>query len=94
VNFGCVPVALRGFTDMTKAVTYLPFEDALDRFAWDTPRGAERRTPIRIKVGTPELEAFKTWSLKQPGGCSETLIAYAGFAVECVSPTSCQPTAE
>ena len=29
---------------MTKAVTYLPFEGALDRFAWDTSRGAETRT--------------------------------------------------
>lgn len=79
---------------MTKAVTYLPFEDALDRFAWDTPRGAETRRPKRIKVGTPELEAFKAWSLKQPEGYNATLIEYAGFAVECVSPKSCQPTAE
>ncbi len=79
---------------MTKAVTYLPFEDALDRFTWDTPRGAETRRPKCIKVGTPELEAFKTWSLQQPGGYSETLIEYAGFAVECVSPKSCPPTAE
>jgi hypothetical protein len=79
---------------MTKAVTYLPFEDALDRFAWDTPRGAQTRRPKRIKVGTPELEAFKTWSLQHPAACSETLIEYAGFAVECVSPTSCQPTAD
>ena len=79
---------------MTKAVTYLPFEDALDRFAWDTPRGAEARRPKRIKVGTPELEAFKAWSLQQPGGYDESLIKYAGFAVECVSPKSCQPTAE
>jgi hypothetical protein len=79
---------------MTKAVTYLPFEDALDRFAWDTPRGAETRRPKRIKVGTPELEAFKTWSLGQSGGCSATLIEYAGFAVECVSPKSCTPTAD
>jgi hypothetical protein len=80
---------------MTKAVTYLPFEDALDRFTWDTPRGAETRRPKRIKVGTPELEAFKAWSLlQQPGGYGEPLIEYAGFAVECVSPTSCQPTAE
>jgi hypothetical protein len=81
-------------TDMTKAVTYLPFEDALDRFAWDTPRGAEPRRPKRIKVGTPELEAFKSWSLRQPGGYSETLVQYAGFAIECVSPKSCPPTAE
>jgi hypothetical protein len=79
---------------MTKAVTYLPFEDALDRFTWDTPRGAETRRPKRIKVGTPELEAFKTWSLLQPGGYGEALIQYAGFAVECVSPKSCPPTAE
>jgi hypothetical protein len=79
---------------MTKAATYLPFEDALDRFAWDTPRGAKTRRAKRIKVGTPELEAFKIWSLQQPGGCSESLIEYAGFAVECVSPKSCQPTAE
>ena len=79
---------------MTKAVTYLPFEDALDRFAWDTPRGAETRRPKRIKVGTPELEAFKSWSLQQAGGYSETLIEYAGFAVECVSATSCPPTAD
>jgi hypothetical protein len=94
VNVRCVPDAPRGFIDMTKTVTYLPFEDALDRFAWDTPRGAERRRPRRIRVGTPELEAFRTWSLTQPGGYSETLIEYAGFAVECVTPESCQPTAE
>jgi hypothetical protein len=81
-------------TDMTKAVTYLPFEDALDRFTWDTPRGAETRRPKRIKVGTPELQAFKTWSLQQPGGHGEAPIEYAGFAVECVSPKSCPPTAE
>jgi hypothetical protein len=79
---------------MTKARTYLPFEDALDRFAWDTPSGAERRRPRRIKVGMPELEAFKTWSLQQPGGCNETPIEYTGFAVECVSSKTCQPTAE
>jgi hypothetical protein len=79
---------------MTKAVTYLPFEDALDRFAWDTPRGAETRRPKRIKVGTPELEAFKTWSLRHPGGYGETRIEYAGFAVECVSANSCPPTAD
>ena len=79
---------------MTKAVKYLPFEDALDRFAWDTPRGAEARRPKRIKVGTPELETFKTWSLQQPGGYSETQIRYAGVAVECVSPKICPPTAE
>jgi hypothetical protein len=75
-------------------MTYLPFEDALDRFAWDTPRGAETRRPKRIKVGTPEFEAFKIWALKQPGSHSETLIEYAGFAVECVSTDSCLPTAE
>jgi hypothetical protein len=79
---------------MTKAVTYLPFEDALDRFAWDTPRGAQTRRPKRIKVGTPELEAFKTWSLQQRGGYSETQIEYTGVTVECVSPMSCPPTAE
>ena len=79
---------------MTKAVTYLPFEDALDRFAWETPRGAETRRPKHIKLGTPELEAFKIWSLKQPEGNGETLMEYAGFAVECVGPESCQPTAE
>jgi len=79
---------------MTKAVKYLPFEDALDRFAWDTPRGAETRRPKRIKVGAPEMEAFKSWSLQRPGGYSETLIEYAGFAVECVGPKSCPPTAE
>jgi hypothetical protein len=79
---------------MTKAVTYLPFEDALDRFTWDTPRGAETRRPKRINVGTPELEAFKAWSLRQPGGGGEALIKYAGLAVECVSPQSCLPTAE
>jgi hypothetical protein len=79
---------------MTKTVTYLPFEDALDRFTWDTPRGAETRRPKRIKVGTPELEAFKAWSLQQPGGCGEPTIEYAGFAVECVSAKSSRPTAE
>jgi hypothetical protein len=79
---------------MTKSVTYLPFEDALDRFTWDTPRGADVRRPKRIKVGTPELEAFKIWSLKQPEGYSEALIKYAGLAVECVSPKSCPPSAE
>ncbi len=79
---------------MTTAITYLPFEDALDRFAWDTPRGAETRRPKRIKVGTPELEAFKAWSLRQPGGHGEALIEYAGFAVECVSPESRPPSAE
>jgi hypothetical protein len=79
---------------MTKAVTYLPFEDALDRFTWDTPRGAETRRPKRIKVGTPELEAFKVWSLKQSAAGGETLIRYAGLAVECVSPESSRPTAE
>jgi hypothetical protein len=79
---------------MTTAITYLPFEDALDRFAWDTPRGAETRRPKRIKVGTPELEAFKAWSLKQPGAYGEALIEYAGFAVECVSAESRPPSAE
>ena len=79
---------------MTKAVTYLPFEDALDRFTWDTPRGAETRRPKRIKVGTPELEAFKIWSLQYPAGSGETRIGYAGFTVECVSPESYAPTAE
>jgi hypothetical protein len=79
---------------MPKAVTYLPFEDALDRFAWDTPRGAAARRPKCIKVGTPELEAFKTWSLQQLGGCGETPAKYAGFAVECVSVDSCAPSAE
>jgi hypothetical protein len=34
---------------MTKAVTYLPFEDALDRFACDTPRGAESETLIGVR---------------------------------------------
>jgi hypothetical protein len=79
---------------MTKAVTYLPFEDALDRFAWDTLPGAERRRPARITVGMPELEAFKSWSLKQPSSYSETLVRYAGFSVECVSSESRPPTAE
>ncbi len=79
---------------MTKAVTYLPFEDALDRFTWDTPRGAETRRPKRIRVGTPELEAFKTWSLQHPGSDGEARIGYAGFVVECVSPMSCAPIAE
>jgi len=79
---------------MTKSITYLPFEDALDRFTWDTPQGAETRRPKRIKVGTPELEAFKIWSLQQPGGCDGTPIKYAGFAVECVSPVSRPPSAE
>jgi hypothetical protein len=79
---------------MTKAETYLPFEDALDRFAWDTPSGAQTRRPKRIKLGTPEMEAFKVWSLKQPKGSAETPIEYAGFVVECVSPESCRPTAE
>jgi len=79
---------------MTKAVTYLPFEDALDRFTWDTPRGAETRRPKRIRVGTPELEAFKTWSLQHSGDNGEAGTEYAGFAVECVSPKSCPPTAE
>ena len=79
---------------MTKAVTYLPFEDAHDRFAWDTPQGAERRRPRRIKVGTPELEAFKTWSLTQAGRGGATPVEYAGVAVECVSSKSCQPTAD
>jgi hypothetical protein len=79
---------------MTRAVTYLPFEDALDRFSWDTPRGAAPRRPKRIKVGTPELAAFKTWSLRQPEGYSESPTKYSGVVVECVSAQSCPPTAE
>jgi len=79
---------------MTRAITYLPFEDALDRFSWDTPRGAAARRPKRIKVGTPELAAFKTWSLTQPQGYSEALTQYSGVAVECVSSQSCPPVAE
>jgi hypothetical protein len=79
---------------MTKAITYLPFEDALDRFTWDTPRGADARRPKRIKVGTPELAAFKAWSLMQPEGYSETVTKYSGVVVECVSAHSCPPTAE
>jgi hypothetical protein len=75
---------------MNKAITYLPFEDALDRFSWDTPRGAAARRPRRIKIGTPELAAFKTWCLAQ----SETTTKYAGVLVECVSAESCPPTAE
>lgn len=79
---------------MAKRITYLPFEDALDRFTWDTPRGAETRRPKRIAVGTPELEAFKSWSLQQTEGCGAARIEYAGFAVECVSPKSSTPKAE
>lgn len=79
---------------MTRAITYLPFEDALDRFSWDTPRGAAVRKPKCIKVGTPELAAFKTWALTQPQGYSEALTRYSGVAVECVGSQSSPPTAE
>jgi hypothetical protein len=84
---------------MAKVVIYQPFEDALDRFTWDTPRGAETRRPKRIKVGAPELEAFKAWCHQQPGGYGripdgEPPVEYAGLAVECVSEASYRPTAE